>query len=215
MCGRYYADDRDEAMQRILEALNRAPLTGRMTAALGREAIRGGEVAPSQIVPALAANRRGGRDVFPMRWGYTLRGRSGLVINARSETAAEKPLFRESWRARRCVLPASGYYEWAREILPNGRQRLGQRYAIRPAQPAPDGLVYLAGLYRIEENGFPAAVILTRAPGEEIAWLHDRMPLILSREDAEVWIRAGSDPEPLLSRAVTRVRLREAQPERA
>ena len=212
MCGRYYVEDADEAMRKILDALNRAPLTARMTAALGREAVGGGEIAPSQIVPAMAANRRGGREVFPMKWGYALRGRSGLVINARSETAGEKPLFRESWRSRRCVLPASRYFEWVRTALPDGKQRLGQRYTLWPRTEKPDagGLMYLAGLYRLEEDGFPAAVILTRAPGEEIAWLHDRMPLILDRETAAQWIRPGSDPAELVSRAVTQLAFREA-----
>ena len=107
-----------------------------------------------------------------MKWGYS--GYGNTVINARSETAFEKPMFRKSMQERRCLLPASGYYEWRR--TPSGGKSK-QKYALyRAGQPT----IFMAGLWR-EEQGerLPVFVILTKAAGPGIADIHDRMPVIL------------------------------------
>lgn len=77
-----------------------------------------------------------------MRWGYSFPG-DRPVINARVETAADKPLFRDGMKQRRCLIPASHYFEWARQ--PGQRTK----YALRPAQR---GTVYLAGIYHLENH---------------------------------------------------------------
>ena len=80
----------------------------------GAEAVKGaGEVFPGDRVPVLCLSRAGNLRPFAMDWGYTLSDGKRL-INARSETAAEKPMFRESMRLRRCLLPMSAYFEWER-----------------------------------------------------------------------------------------------------
>ena len=84
----------------------------------------------------LANNRRRVPTAFAMHWGYRLPD-GKLLINARSETADTKPLFRESLALRRCALPASGYYEWNA-----GRER-------HEVLPTKEKTIYLAGLYRL------------------------------------------------------------------
>ena len=193
MCCRYWADDSPE-LRAIVEEMNRSPLTEawRRTTAITTS----GEIRPTDVVPVIASNKAGARAVFPMKWGFS--GRT-LLMNARVETAAEKPTFREAWAAHRCVVPASYYFEWEHFTDGRGRRRTGDRFRIRPAGSA---VTWLCGLYRIEA-GLPAFVILTREPGEGIRFIHDRMPLILPGRCVGEWIRPGADPRALLDAALT------------
>ena len=155
-----------------------------------------GEARPTNVLPVIASNRAGVRAVFPMKWGFT--GRS-LVVNARAETAPVKPMFREAWAAHRCAVPASWYFEWEHYTDLNGRRRTGRKYLI---QPRGSETMWMCGLYRIEA-GLPVFVILTRAPGEDIRFIHDRMPLILPGDLVSEWIRPDARPEALVGAAVT------------
>jgi len=180
MCGRYrLPEDPDELLERVLEDLNRAPVKA------------SGEVFPSDVVPVMARSRSGNARGFAMRWGFEAQGR--LIINARSETAAQKPLFRESAAQRRCLVPLSGYYEWH-------RTGSGAKYFIAPGEAA-----WLAGLYRLTDAG-PEFTVLTRAPGDGIAWLHDRMPVLLPRRAWDGWLDPHSPFSEALDHAVTDVR---------
>ena len=118
-----------------------------------------------------------------MRWGFALNG--ALIINARSETAANKPLFCESMARRRCLVPASHYFEW--EKRDGGRMK----YAIGAGR-----MIYMAGLYR-QEDGVAAFVILTRPPAEPIAFIHNRMPVILPPACHEAWLQGEDAPAAL------------------
>ena len=100
MCCRYWADESPE-IRAIVEEMNRSALVGRWQKTTGITTY--GEICPSNVVPVIAPDRNGRRAVFPMKWGYT--GRS-LLMNARVETAAVKPTFREDWKKHRCVVPA-------------------------------------------------------------------------------------------------------------
>ena len=193
MCCRYLLEESPE-LRPIIEEMNRSPLAGRL---FPRESLRiSGEVRPSDVAPVLAPDRAGRRTVFPMKWGFS--GKS-LVINARAETAAERPLFRDSWQSRRCAVPSSCYFEWEHPAAPDGRRKTGTKYRLQ----VPDApLTWLCGLYRMEE-GIPCFVVLTRAPGEKIRFIHDRMPLILPESAVEDWIRPETRPEDLLSLART------------
>ena len=193
MCGRYWIDDSEEISE-IVEEMNHSPLVLRWQKKT--EINPFGEIRPTDVVPVIAPNRSGERAVFPMKWGFT--GRS-LLINARSETAGSKPTFRESWERRRCIVPASWYFECEHLRGNNGKMRTGDKYRIRPKNSA---VTWLCGLYRIEE-GLPVFVILTREPGEEIRFIHDRMPLILPQQCINDWIRPSTKPEELLGEALT------------
>ena len=142
MCGRYYIaeDDMTEEMARIIEEINRKKTPEGMKTS--------GEIFPSDIVPVLANSRQQDVQPFAMRCGYTFPN-SKPVINARSETAAIKPMFKDGMKQRRCLIPATHYYEWEHR----GRQSI--KYAIRPERSR---MLYLAGMYselrRITISGF-------------------------------------------------------------
>ncbi len=206
MCCRYYMEMSPE-LRPIVEEMNRSPLAGRMRDQLGRPLTAEGEVRPTDIVPAIASARDGSRAVFPMVFGFQpLPGASAPLINARVESAAEKPTFRESWKSHRCLLPASWYFEWEHLINPATlKVKSGDKYLI---QARGSRWTWLAGLYRLEEARgirYPAFVILTREAADSIRFIHDRMPVILSPEAAEEWIRPSADPEKLVRLACTDV----------
>lgn len=168
MCGRYHVETEEENMEmrEIMAELNRRRLQ-----------VKTGEIAPGTNAPVLLMEEG---EVRPgvMRWGA--RGVSGMVINARSETALQKPMFRHSAVNRRLLLPMSGFYEW--KHIAGGRR--GTKYACRPASGA---LLYMAGLYLPTMDGM-RFVVLTREADEQIAPLHDRMPLFIGKEAREAWL---------------------------
>ena len=193
MCCRYWADESPE-IREIVEEMNKSPLVDKWLQTTGITTY--GEVRPTNVVPVIASNRAGARAVFPMKWGFT--GRT-LLMNARTETAPVKPTFKEAWASHRCIIPASWYYEWEHLTGNDGRKRTGAKYLIQPKGSA---MTWLCGLYRIE-NGLPVFVILTREPGDEIRFIHDRMPLIMPGDYVNDWIKPDVKPEELLDAALT------------
>ena len=192
MCGRYSIflngeEDAEELRQIMNELQRKAPDAA--------TAVKAGEIAPGDLAPVIAPNRLRSPAAFAMRWGYRLPD-GKLVFNARSETALEKPLFRDGMLNRRCLAPASSYFEWENR----GREKV--RYSIHPAGQR---ITYLAGVYRLED-GVPAFAILTREPAESIAFIHDRMPVILPESARSAWLDARSDPRDVLKAALTDVR---------
>ena len=113
------------------------------------------------------------------------------LFNARIETVEEKPAFREAVRRRRCLLPADGWYEWAR--LPDGRR-------IPHFLSSADGsVVALAGLWETwrdaEGRVLRSVAILTGAADAELARVHDRAPVVIERADWRRWADPDSDPQ--------------------
>ncbi|MBR3017834.1 MAG: SOS response-associated peptidase [Clostridia bacterium] len=196
MCGRYYLEESPE-LRPIIEAMNRSPLLPRFQNATA--ITRAGEVSPSCIVPVIATNKAGILSVFPMKWGFANPRTGGLLINARSETASTKPTFREAWESHRCIVPASYYFEWEHVGDATGKKSTGHKYMI---QPAGQTTAWLCGLYRLEQ-GLPSFVILTREPGEAIRFIHDRMPLMLPREQVDEWIKPENYPAEIVRAAQT------------
>jgi len=193
VCCRYWADESPE-IRDIVEEMNKSPLVDKWQRTTGITTY--GEVRPTNVVPVIASNRAGARAVFPMKWGFT--GRT-LLMNARTETAPVKATFKDAWTSHRCIVPASWYYEWEHLTGNDGRKRTGDKYLI---QPKGSTMTWLCGLYRIE-NGFPVFVILTREPGNEIRFIHDRMPLIMPGGYVNEWIKPDVKPEELLDAAMT------------
>lgn len=163
MCGRYYIDsDVEKEIFRIVQEIDENMKMG-----------RAGDIYPSQEAPVLYGKGewlRGGG----MRWGF--QGRDNrLLINARAETVMERPMFSDSVRQRRCVIPAKHFYEWNRE-----KQKVtfgsGQKRTL-----------FMAGFYREQEDG-PHFIILTTAANDSVRPVHERMPLILGKEEIRSWI---------------------------
>ena len=197
MCGRYFidGDDLPEELERILEELNRKNTPKNLKTS--------GEIFPSDVVPVLANSRRQDVQPFAMRWGYSFPG-GRPVINARAETAAEKPLFRDGMRQRRCLIPASSYFEWER------RDGQKTKYAIRPAGAE---MLYLAGIYHLENHDgavVPSFAILTRSAAPEIAFIHDRMPVILPPDCARDWLKVENRADEVLRRALQEMELQKS-----
>lgn len=186
MCGRYHLERDDASLEEIMALLQRGGAKQMKTS---------GEIAPTDTVPVIARNRRGEPGVFAMRWGYATDG--GLVINARSESAHTKALFADGMKQRRCLIPASHYYEWEQR----GKERI--RYAIRPTG---SGLVYLAGLYRLcDVKGSAEFVILTRDAAQDVAFIHPRMPVMLPGQTHASWLNPQVDGRAALDEALLRM----------
>ena len=194
MCCRYYMEG--STIERIADGVKQSPLTDRFLRA-GYPLITEGEIFPSSVVPAFALNKQGNICVFPMKWGFNVSG-ADMIINARAETAAENKLFRDSWMSHRCVLPASYYFEWTHEARPNGRRIPTQKYAI---QPRGETVTWICGLYRIEK-GFPHFVIVTLPPSDSVSFIHDRMPMILSKRLISRWLCPAEDAAVLAKECV-------------
>ncbi len=203
MCCRYYVDLSPE-LRPFVEAANRSPLRGKMTARFGRELVTHGEIRPTDLAAVLAPDKAGEANAYPMRWGFPDPRGGASFFNARVETAGIKPIFRESWEKRRCVIPASCYFEWEHPVNPKtGKAGRGDKYRIRPREGS---LVWMAGLYRIEKQEdfvYPVFTILTREAAEGIRFIHDRMPVMLSEEDAHSWIRPDAEPEWIMEKTLT------------
>ncbi len=188
-----------------------SPLADRFRSLLPSPILQGGEVGPASVTPVIALNKKETETVFPMQWGFSISPPAEgqklpacEVFNARTETAGEKRTFAPSWRSRRCVIPASWYYEWEHSEAGNGRKKAGERWSIRPKDAE---LVYLCGLYRMEA-GLPKFVVLTRPPTEALAKIHDRMPLILPEDKTAAWIDPGMKPEEIIGYALTDMEMR-------
>ena len=205
MCCRYWVDVSPD-LREIVEEMNRSPLVQKWHKTT--KVTTSGEIRPTDVVPVIAPNKSGSRAVYPMKWGYSIKSKNktSLLMNARSETAAVKPTFKEDWARHRCIVPASWYFEWEHLTGNDGRKRTGDKYMLQPEGSA---MTWLCGLYRIEQ-GLPVFVVLTRDPGEEIRFLHDRMPLILPEQYIDAWIRPETKPEELLPYAVTKMMFEKA-----
>ena len=185
----------------MIRTIQDSPLKAKLELELNTEFIAEGDVFPGSLAPVIARNKNGDKSFFPMRFGFRLAGETKrTVLNARLETAKEKPLFRDAWKNRRCVIPASYYYEWAH---PSGQKAI--RYALQPS--ASDG-VSLCGLYRM--NGtVPEFVILTREAEKSIAFIHDRMPVMIPSGRIDAWIDPGIPAEDVLEELLTVMDYRE------
>lgn len=164
-------------------------------------------VAPQSMVPVVRETKEGERVAELMRWGLVpnwARDESigAKLNNARVEGVAEKPSFRQALRRRRCLLPASGFYEWQAVPGPGGKP-IKQPWYISPAD---GGLFAMAGLFEAwrpkgADEGTPwllTCCVLTTEANALMAPIHDRMPVMLPREHWAAWLSRGQqDPAAL------------------
>lgn len=156
-------------------------------------------VAPGQSIWAVRMAEDGRREWAALHWGlvpaWAAEPRTAYrTINARAETVAEKPTYRQAFRRRRCLIPADGFYEWRAM----GKRK--QPYCIAPADGGP---VAFAGLWeRWERDGqaLETCTILVTQANALVASIHDRMPAILDPADEARWLDpAATDPAVLRS----------------
>ena len=197
-------------MAEVLIKVRKMKLAQDMSIKLGKSLIMSGDLYPADIAPVLAPNKYGNVAVFPMAWGFTHQATPKPIANCRVETADKKALWRDSWYRRRCVIPASWYYEWGYPIYEDDSRSMIERrnakkvkYAI---QTEGSNITYIAGLYRYEEHcdmQVPMFSILTREAAGTVRDIHDRMPLILDKEDVKDWIRPNGDPSALVEKSLS------------
>ncbi len=153
-------------------------------------------VAPSQIIPAVR-DQNGDRAACLLRWGLIPswakdRDLSYKMINARAETVADKPAYRNAFRHRRCLIPVTGFYEW--------RQADGkQPYNITAADGRPFALAGLWEHWEGDDEVVESCTIIVTTANDQMRPVHDRMPVILDPSDYGRWLDPGvSDRERLL-----------------
>ena len=149
-------------------------------------------VAPTQPVPVIRQHpKEPVRQISSMRWGLiphwaTDPSIASSTINARSETAADKPAFRDPLKFRRCLIPADGFYEWKR----TGSSKQPYCFEVREGE-----LFAFAGLWdgwkNAEGKWVRTCSILTTTPNAVTVKVHDRMPVILDRESYDLWLDPG------------------------
>ncbi|NVO28334.1 SOS response-associated peptidase [Donghicola sp. C2-DW-16] len=176
MCGRFAITLPVQAMAHMFEA----------TAGNDLPEVPNFNVCPTNGVHTIVAGA--GRRLMAMRWGfipswYKSPSDGPLLINARAETIAEKPAFREACRQRRCIIPATGFYEWTKDAE-------GKRlpWYIRRRDEMP---LAFAGIWQDWDNGETQArtcAIVTCGANTAMSAIHHRMPVILSPEDFGLWL---------------------------
>jgi putative SOS response-associated peptidase YedK len=153
-------------------------------------------VAPSQSMPVVVRNSP--NRLVEMQWGlipsWSREPRTAFsTINARAETVTTSAVFRGPFKSRRCLVPANGFYEWRKT------EQGKQPYCIRMHG---GDLFAFAGLYDIwrdaEGHELYSYTIITTKPNDLVSPIHNRMPVILRREDEDAWLAKESDPEQLL-----------------
>ncbi|MEX1308477.1 MAG: SOS response-associated peptidase [Eubacteriales bacterium] len=183
MCGRYAFYDPKEIFEirMILEEI--ADVFDAKTA----ERVKQGEVFPSETAAVLAQSESGFRP-YPMEWGYAMKNASRRIINARTETISQKPMFAGSLAGLKCAVPCTGFFEWQKE---DGKST---KYLIT-LKDTP--FFYLGGLYhrvRLSQNQWTTQfVILTTPADNQMAAIHNRMPLLIHPESKEKWLTQKND----------------------
>ena len=192
MCGRF-----------TLRLAEQIPLRFGATA---DDAVRGAltarfNVAPTQSIPVVVEEQPGERRVESASWGLTPHrpgGKAILAFNARAETLIERPMFRRLLPQGRCLVPGDGFIEWQKV----GKARDPYFFGL-----ADDDLFAFAGLidHWIDQEGQPhtACTIITTAPNDLTGKIHDRMPVILARDEEANWLdprlTTANDVLPLLT----------------
>jgi putative SOS response-associated peptidase YedK len=175
MCGRFYLDVQQDALMSYFDLATILQLTPRYN------------IAPSQNIAAVITSNHG-RKMVKLRWGlipfWAKDEKIGYsTINARAETVESKPAFRTAFKQRRCLIPASGFFEW------KAKKEGKQPYYIHPKH---NTLFAFAGLYEHWRNSkgeqVDTCTILVTDANAIVKQVHDRMPVILSPEHFNSWL---------------------------
>ncbi len=176
MCGRFTLHLTPELLGSIFGVKTSLQLTPRYN------------ISPTQTVPVVRETRGGGRSLSELSWGLVPSWAKDpsfgqKLINARSETAHEKPSFRHALRKQRCIIPASGFFEWSHI---DGSK---QPWYVTLKDSAPMGFAGLWESWQAPDGGaLETFCILTTAANSLIATIHERMPVILQAADYSSWL---------------------------
>lgn len=165
MCGRFnFTDEQEEDIKKIILEVTRR---------FGENAVRTGEVSPSHIAAVLERGSSG-PEASALKWGFPKWDGKGVIFNARSETALEKPTFKAPLLSRRCVVPSTGFYEW---------EHIGTLKRKYHLKLPGEGVLYMAGIAKDD-----VFTILTTEASSSMARIHNRMPVILYRDELRRWL---------------------------
>ena len=147
-------------------------------------------ICPSENISVLVSNS-GKRKLGQMRWGFVPHwcksvADGPLLFNARAETLAEKPAFRDACRKRRCLIPADGFYEWEKKVGSKSKP-----FYVRRSDRQQ---MIFAGIWQFSgdsEHRTPTCTIITVPASEQISGIHNRMPLIIDPSDWAGWLGEG------------------------
>ncbi|MCX7685985.1 MAG: SOS response-associated peptidase [Acetobacteraceae bacterium] len=155
-------------------------------------------VAPTQESPVVRRHpETGARHLDLLRWGLVPRwakdaSGGARMMNARAESVADKPAFRDAFRRRRCLVPMDGFYEWRQE----GARK--QPYAVAMADGSPMAAAGLwEGWRQPDGTWLRTFAIITTGANAKLAPVHERMPALLAREEFDAWLDPASPPEAL------------------
>ncbi|MCD7035829.1 SOS response-associated peptidase [Metabacillus sp. GX 13764] len=183
MCGRYSLFEDLNVLEEMFEFEYEGEIVPRYN------------IAPSQKILAIIgeSGKRKGRE---FRWGLIPPWSKDIkigykMINARSETIAEKPSFKKPFESKRCLIPCTGYYEWKKEE--SGKQP----YFFYLSSKEPFAFAGLYDVWKNKEETIVSCTILTCSANEKAQDVHDRMPVILKKKDQEAWLSSKSAPADL------------------
>ncbi|NEQ33281.1 MAG: SOS response-associated peptidase [Leptolyngbya sp. SIO4C5] len=176
MCGRYSQSHSGEAIAAAFQLETAPQLTPRYN------------IAPTQSVSVVLAGEAGREHAF-MRWGLIPSWAKDAaignrLINARCETAHEKPSFRSAFRRRRCLVVADGFYEWHRAK----ERQTKQPYYFHLRDRPPFAFAGLWEQWQNDDQTIHSCTLLTTAPNELLATVHNRMPVILPADAYDPWL---------------------------
>jgi putative SOS response-associated peptidase YedK len=216
LCGRYtvYSEEEIIEMNAIIAEVSRK---------FGDGAVASGEVFPTNIAPILTLET-GRLSPVPVSWGFPKWDGKGVVINARSESALQKPMFSKPLLTRRCVIPSTGFFEWTyfRE-----RDQQMSLFSI-PETPLSakdskmkllfnipgENMLYMAGMINTHSdkvgNLRDAFCILTTVANASMSLFYDRMPVILMEHEREDWLESETFMRIVLAREGPNLEWRQA-----
>lgn len=158
-------------------------------------------IAPSQNILAIVKSNNGNRAGY-MKWGLIPKWANDTkignkLINARSETVDEKPSFKESFYQKRCLIPASGFYEWVKE----GNKKQPYQFSLEHKKPFAFAGIWSrwAGEVNGEIKERITCSILTKASNSSMGNYHHRMPVMLKPEEGDAWLNRSAEKDDLLT----------------
>jgi len=192
MCGRYVITSPVEALRELFDFVGPPPnLAPRWNAA------------PTQVMPVVRRREDGARELALLRWGLVPSWAKdpsvgAKMINARGETVAEKPAYRDAFRKRRCLVPADGFYEWPEPQHEEGKDK--RPVLFRAADGKPFAFAGLWERWR-GADGAPleSFTIVNTAATPPMTRFHHRVPVVLAPDAWARWLDPAADPRPLVA----------------